>query len=179
MFIDLISGRRSIRKYTSEKIEPGKIAKLVEAALRAPSSRGCNPWSFIVVEDTNLLKELAAAKSSGSSFLDKATLGIVVCVDPGTSDVWIEDGAIASVFVHVAAHSLGLASCWIQIRERMHSDSLKSRDYVAEKLGIPDGTEVLAIIAIGHGAQELPGHPESSLEYSKVFSDRFGQPWKA
>ena len=157
----------------------GFIGLRVQAALRAPSSRGCNPWSFIVVEDPALLKDLASAKSSGSSFLENATLGIVVCVDPKTSDVWIEDGAIASVFVHVAAHSLGLASCWIQIRERMHNDSVKSRDYVAEKLGIPDGIEVLAIIAVGHGAQKLEGHAESSLEYSKVFADRFGQPWKA
>ncbi|NTU75475.1 MAG: hypothetical protein HGA86_05075, partial [Anaerolineaceae bacterium] len=46
--IDLLRKRRSIRKFTAASIAPQLIEKLVEAALRAPSSRGINPWEFRV-----------------------------------------------------------------------------------------------------------------------------------
>ena len=50
MFMDLIANRRSIRRFTADKVEPQKMERLKEAALRAPSSRGVNPWEFIKVE---------------------------------------------------------------------------------------------------------------------------------
>ena len=49
MFMDLITKRRSIRRFTADKVELEKIELLKEAALRAPSSRGMNPWEFIFV----------------------------------------------------------------------------------------------------------------------------------
>ncbi len=45
--IELLRKRRSIRKYTEQKIEPEKLEILKEAVLRSPSSKGINPWSFI------------------------------------------------------------------------------------------------------------------------------------
>jgi len=47
MFMDLITNRRSIRRFTADKIEAEKMVLLKEAALCAPSSRGVNPWEFI------------------------------------------------------------------------------------------------------------------------------------
>jgi nitroreductase len=50
MFMDLIANRRSIRRFSGDKIEAQKVELLKEAALRAPSSRGVNPWEFIFQE---------------------------------------------------------------------------------------------------------------------------------
>jgi hypothetical protein len=47
-------------------------------------------------------------------------IGIVVCGDRTQSDVWIEDCSIASILAQMASQSLGLGSCWIQVRNRMH-----------------------------------------------------------
>ncbi|VAX32202.1 Nitroreductase, partial [hydrothermal vent metagenome] len=96
MFMPLIRKRRSIRKFLKKEVEAEKIDQLVEAALRAPSSRGLNPWEFIVVTKKDLLEKLSKAKKHGSSFLNNAPLGIVVCADPAKCDVWIEDASIAS-----------------------------------------------------------------------------------
>lgn len=41
--IELLRKRRSIRKFTAEKIAPEAIETIIEAALRSPSSRGINP----------------------------------------------------------------------------------------------------------------------------------------
>ncbi len=51
MFMDLITSRRSIRRFKTDKVETEKIELLKEAALRAPSSRGSNPWEFIFITD--------------------------------------------------------------------------------------------------------------------------------
>ena len=78
MFMDLITKRRSIRRYTANKVEEEKVELLKEAALRAPSSRGVNPWEFIFITDRDLLVKLSAAKPHGSTFLKDAPLGVVV-----------------------------------------------------------------------------------------------------
>jgi len=51
MFISLLQKRRSIRRFLDQPVEKAKVDLLVEAALRAPSSRGFNPWQFVVVDD--------------------------------------------------------------------------------------------------------------------------------
>ena len=176
MFHDLIEKRRSIRRFTDEPIQQRQIELLAEAALRAPSSRGLNPWEFVFVTDRRLLKQLAAAKPHGSSFLSGAALGVVVCGNPQVSDVWVEDTAIASIFLHLAAASLGLGSCWIQIRKRKHSEDVSSESYVADLLQIPAPLRVESIIAVGHPAESKPSHPRETLQDKKVHLQRHGQP---
>ena len=168
MFLSLIEKRRSIRKYKRRPVEPEKIEALAEAALRAPSSRGFNPWEFIVVTDRAMLEKLSAAKRHGSSFLKGAPLGIVVCADPEKSDVWVEDAAIASIFIHLAATSMGLGSCWIQIRKRMHDGAVTSEAYVRDALGIPENLRVESIIAVGHPDEEKLPHSKLTLQYEKL-----------
>ena len=122
MFMKLLEKRRSIRKFTEQTVEPEKVQVLIEAALRSPSGRGINPWEFIVVEDRKLLSKLADAKQHGAAFLKGAPLGIVVCANPEKSDTFVEDASIASIIIQLAAESLGLGSCWIQMRNRNHRD---------------------------------------------------------
>ena len=174
MFFELIRKRRSIRKFQSIDIEKEKIEKLVEAALRAPSSRGINPWTFIIVNDSNMLKKISKAKPHGSSFLKDSPIGIIVCGDPEQSDTWVEDTSIASVFIQLAAEALGLASCWIQIRGREHNESVSAGAYVKQIMEIPDNVEVESVIAIGYPDEIKPPHPVESLQTEKVFHNGFG-----
>ena len=122
--IELVRKRRSIRSYTQEPIDQQSRDLLIEALLRAPSSRNNTPWEIVLVDDRELLLKLSTAKEHGSTFLKQAALGIVVCADTTKSDVWVEDCAIASILVQMVAESLGLGSCWIQIRSRRHDDRI-------------------------------------------------------
>jgi len=175
MFMDLIRARRSIRRYEDRPVAEEKIDLLVEAALRSPSSRGFNPWSFVVVRDKVTLAALAKAKPHGASFLAGAPLAIVICADPTVSDVWVEDASIATLYLHLAATDLGLGSCWIQLRKREHAEGGSSRDYVAEKLALPEGLEVLAIMAIGYPLEEKKPRSAESLQREKVSWERYGR----
>ena len=175
MFMSLIQKRRSIRKFLEKPVEDEMIDTIIEAALRSPSSRGYNPWEFVVVTKRDLLKKLSDAKMHGSEFLKNAPLGIVVCADPDKCDVWVEDCSIASTFIFLASESLGLRSCWIQIRERMHNESLTSEAYVAKVLGIPSKLKVESIIAIGYPDEKKPPHKKEELQYEKIYHNQYGK----
>ena len=175
MFLELAQNRRSIRKYQNKPISPDMVDTIVEALLRAPTSRGKNSWEFVVVKDPGLLEKLSRSKPHGASFLRNAALGIVVCGDPQVSDVWVEDASIASIFIHLAAAALGLGSCWIQIRERNHNHSQTAEAYIASALKLPSHIKVESIIAIGYPDEHKSGHPKESLPYKKVSLNRYGE----
>ncbi|MFO8050017.1 MAG: nitroreductase family protein [Desulfosudaceae bacterium] len=166
--ISLLRHRRSVRRYLDQAIDPEIQATLKEALLRSPSSRNIRPWEFVWVEDKAVLEKLSRSKPHGASFLKDAALGIVICGDSGKSDVWIEDCSIAAVIAHLTAFSLGLGSCWVQIRNRDHDGRIKAGQYVREILDLPDSLEVEAVIAVGYPAEEKEGVPLSDLPDSKI-----------
>jgi len=174
MFIDLLRSRRSIRKFEQRPVEQEKVDILVEAALRSPSSRGFNPWEFVVVDKPEIIASLSKAKPHGASFLAKAPLAIAVCGHPSKSDVWVEDVSIAAIIVHLTAADLGLGSCWVQLRKRNFDDTQTASEYAAELLGLPPGVEVSAIIGIGYPAQHPKPHSRDSLQEEKVSLNRYG-----
>lgn len=166
--IDLLRKRRSIRKFTAEKVAPEAVELLVEAALRAPSSRGINPWEFVLVDDAALLSRLSRAKLHGSEFLRNAPLAVVVCADGDKSDVWVEDCSIAAIAIQLAAVSAGLGSCWAQIRNRPHNKEKSAEEYVQELLGLPQRVRVECVIGVGHPAENKRPVPADKLEREKV-----------
>jgi nitroreductase len=177
MFMSLIRERRSIRRYLKKDVEDEKISMLIEAALRAPSSRDLQPWEFIVVTDRDSLDALSRAKPHGAAFLRNAPLGIVVCANPDRSDTWIEDSSIASTFIQLTAESLGLGNCWIQIRDRMHDGTKTAEEYISERLDIPKTMRVEAIIGIGYPDAKKQPRSKNELSYSKVYFQRHGTPY--
>lgn len=171
--IELLRKRRSIRNFTAAKIEPEAVETLIEAALRAPSSRGINPWQFILVDDCETIHKLAEAKQHGSEFIKHAPLAIVVCADSSKSDVWIEDCSIAAIIIQLTAVSLGLGSCWAQIRERRHDQEVTAETYIRNLLGLPEHLKVECVLGIGHPAEEKQPVPAGSLQRDKIKYNRW------
>jgi len=175
MLVELLRTRRSIRNFEQRQVEKEKVDQIVEAALRAPSSRGFNPWHFVVVADPETLGNLSKAKPHGAAFLKNAPLAVVVCADPSVSDVWVEDASIASIIVHLAAADLDLGSCWSQIRKRPHESGTSAGEHIAGLLNLPENLEVESIVAIGYPAEEKNGHSEESLQREKVSFETYGK----
>ena len=171
--LEILRNRRSVRQFTDQKVEADKIDTLKEALLRAPSSRGRNPWKFLFITEPATLQQLAAAKEHGSAFLGGAPLAVVVAADVNLTDVWIEDCSIAAIVLQLTAESLGLSSCWAQIRLRPHDSQQTAESYVRELLGMPDNLAVECIVGIGYPLHRPPGDPESYLEDSTIFLERF------
>lgn len=171
--IELLRNRRSIREFADRPVEPKKIELLKEAAMRAPSSRNIDPWGFVFVDDRALLRKLAGCKPHGAAFLAQAALGVVICGDSRASDVWVEDCSIASILLQMAAQSIGLGSCWIQVGDRMHDDRISSGRYIQELLGLPEHIEVESIVALGYPAERREPLSYEELKFSKVHLNRF------
>ena len=174
MFSSLLGKRRSIRKYMDKGIEPEKIDALIEAALRSPSGKSINPLEFVVIEDRQMLEKLSTAKPAGAAFLKNSALGILICADQERSDTCIEDASIAAIVIQLAAESLDLGSCWIQLRNRQHADGQSSQQYARQLLGIPETYMVQAVIAVGYPAQTKAPHEKESLKFESVHRGRFG-----
>lgn len=85
-FHDLITNRRSIRRYTDEEISAEDVKTIMEAALMAPTSKSSRPWQFVIVEDAARLEALSKCKETGAMPIAKAPLAIVVAVDVEASD---------------------------------------------------------------------------------------------
>ena len=167
--LDLLYSRRSIRKYTSQSIEPEKIEKLIEAALLSPTSRNREAWEFVVVTNKGALSKLGVSKPGSASMISKAPLAIVVCGNPMDSDVWVEDCSIAAIIIQLTAHDMGLGSCWIQLRGRKYDENVTSSDYVKTTLNLPDHLEIECIISIGYPDEIKNKRDKSKLSYNKVF----------
>ena len=163
-----------MRKFTSEELTQDEVVTLLKAALMAPTSKRSNSWQFIVVDDKPTLDLLSRCKESGASFLKDAALGIVVAGDPLTSDVWIEDASVASIYLQLQAEDLGLGSCWIQVRERWAADGRSADEYVHGVLDIPLQLQVLSIIAIGHKGMERKPFNEDHLQWEKIHLNKYG-----
>jgi nitroreductase len=166
--IEILRKRRSIRKYQETAIDSQSLEVIKEALLRSPSSRGANPWTFIFVDQKDLLHQLSRAKEQGAQFIKDAALAVVVCGDETKSDVWIEDCSIGSIVAHVVAQSLGLGSCWCQIRSRSHSKEKSAEQYVQELLHLPGNLKVLSIIAIGVPGETKTPIAKERLDYTKI-----------
>jgi nitroreductase len=166
--LDILRRRRSIRRYKDEDIKPEIIDLLKESALLSPSSRDIKPWKFVFVTDKVILDKLSRAKESGSYFLKGANLGVVVCANESESDVWIEDCSIASIILQLTGNSLGLGSCWIQIRNRFYNNEITSEQYVRKVLNLPETHRIESIIAFGYPDEEKIGITIEELDYHKI-----------
>ena len=164
---EAIKGRRSIRKYKKATVPQDLITKILDAGRWAPSASNRQPWNFIVLKDINIKKKVAEATTYGQ-FLADAPLGIVVVIDPQVShrSGGVEDGAIATQNMLLAAHALGLGTCWIGCYNSTYEEKVK------EILEIPKNRRVLSIISIGYPAQS----PTSTRrELSEIVStDKYG-----
>lgn len=170
--LELYKQRRSIRKFTSDKVSKENVENLKKAALLAPSSRNLKPIEFIFIEETEMIRNLEKCKNFGTTALKTATLAIVIIGDTAKSDVWIEDAAIATTFIMLEAEALGLGSNWIQMRLREGANA-PSEDEVRTLLGIPKQYGILSVLAIGKKNEEKNSYTDDDLDLSKIHKNSF------
>jgi nitroreductase len=58
---DAIKGRKSIRRFKQTPIPDEDVARILDAGRWAPSANNTQPWSFLVIKDKTVLKQMAEA----------------------------------------------------------------------------------------------------------------------
>ena len=159
--IDAILARRSIRKYTEQLVSPEHVRTLLEAAMAAPSGHNRRPWQFVVVTTREKLDALGDVTGSWA-MLREAPLAIVVCGDPSVSEeFWDQDSVAAIENLLIAVPMLGLGAVWLGC----HPDSERMAP-VRSILGVPAGIVPIALLSIGHPAEEK--EPRTQYDGTRV-----------
>ena len=166
--IEIMRRRRSIRKYTGEPVAEEKLQQILQAGLLAPTSRGKRPWEFYVVKDKENLGKLSQAKWHGSALIAGCDTTIAVFADSELSDAWIEDSSIALAYMDLTAASLGVGSCWVQMRMRKDEQGGDAEQNVRRTLGVEEPFRIVGILALGMPAEEKQAYSLDELKWEKV-----------
>lgn len=173
MLYDLLVKRRSIRKYLPQRVDKQIIDELLRSVLRSPRGNNIDLLKFIFIDDSEIIEKLSYSKKAGSRLLKNAPSCLIILADENKSDVWIEDAAIATTIAHLSASSLGLGSCWVQVRNRYAQNEISTEEYVRDLLDIPTNMRVEAILALGYPDEEKAGHSEDSLLLNNIYHNGF------
>ncbi len=151
--IEAILTRRSIRKYSREKITDNQIEIILKAAMYAPSAMNQQPWHFIVIDDREKLN-LIMEVHPYSKMLKEAGLAILVCGDERlqlSKGYWVVDCGAATQNLLLAAHGIGLGAVWLGVHPREERKS-----GIRKIFHLPDHIQPFSLISIGYPAEEKP-----------------------
>ena len=149
-FLDLISRRYSVRAYQSKPVEKEKLVKILEAAVIAPTAANRQPFRMIVIPTGG--REAALKRIYPRDWFAQAPL--VICACGVEAEAWRRrdgrgyvdiDVTIAMDHLILAAHALGLGTCWVGA-----FDPAAAR----EVLGLEPGLEPLVFTPLGYPADE-------------------------
>lgn len=169
---ELTAARRSVRKYSGAPINKDVLNEIMKVALTAPCSFGHRPVEFVVVQNSERIQALATCKSLGGTQIIGASAVVVVMVKLDRGEFWIEDGAIASSYLLLAAEQYGLGACWVHIRNRTGKKKTSDEE-IRELLGVPDGYAVLNLIALGGKGEQKQGYTASDFDMDKVHYEKY------
>ena len=160
---EVIRTRKSVRSFERRPIEQEKLARILEAVRIAPSASNRQEWRFVIVQDEQVRRDLAAA-ANNQAFVGEAAAVIVCCA--ATSDHVMPCGvpshavdvSIAIDHLTLAATAEGLGTCWIGAFDP---------EKVKAILGIPEEVVVVELLPIGYPADPSPKQ-KNRLELSEI-----------
>ena len=164
--------RRSCRKFTGEKIPDAIVDEILNVALLAPSSWGGHPIEFVVVRDKSMLQKIARCKRMGAQPLPQADVAIVVMANTTGLELWIEDAAVASTYILLAAEQFNVGACWIHIRNRAGQRTTADEE-IRQLLNVPDNFSVLNVVALGVKGENKSARTTKDLQLKNIHREKF------
>jgi nitroreductase len=174
--LEAIMTRRSVRKFGKKQIPDAELEKILKAGTYAPSALGLQPWAFIVIQDQGFLKKVSdycvpimislmkdahdgmsdgfrkLLMSPGYSIYYHAPTVIMVIGKTGSRFREI-DCSLAAENMMLAAHALGIGSCWIGSSEVAY----ENKDLMAG-FRIPEGYSPVGTIVFGYPEEKPEVH---------------------
>jgi nitroreductase len=139
--LGLLKLRRSVRVFQNKNIPKNELERIIEVARYAPTARNVQPWEFVVIENKDILKELAGLAENARFMAQAAACIVVFCVD---TKYYLEDGCAATCNILLAATALGIGSCWVAGDKKPYSGQISSL------LNTPGDMKLISLIALGY-----------------------------
>ncbi|MFZ3058643.1 MAG: nitroreductase family protein [Candidatus Methanoperedens sp.] len=167
--IEIIKTRRSVRDYKEDPVLDEDIKFLIDCARYAPSGMNMQPWSFLVIQNKEVINKLSEdgkramiplaekivnnpnkapgfisfLKTGTNLFYNAPLLVIILGNKKSLTADW--DCAMAAQNMMLAAHSRGIGSCWIGFAMPALMD-----EKILKELGAPPGYKAVAPLIFGH-----------------------------
>ena len=168
--MEIIKGRRSIRRYQDQEIPEQDLNQVLEAIRWSPSWANTQCWEAIVIKDLSIKQKLQEALSTGNpaaKATGEAPVVIALCGKLERSgykkgeattkfgDWFMFDLGIATQSLCLAAHNLNLGTVIVGLfNHNKAGDILKvSKDY-----------EVVALVPLGYPAQKGSAPPRREID---------------
>lgn len=159
--IRAIEERRSVRAYTDEMPPRELVGQVVEAGLWAASGMNTQGSVIVAVTDRALRDRLSAmnAEIMGRPGTDPfyGAPVVLVVLAPREAPNRVYDGSLVMGNLMLAAHALGLGSCWIH-RAREEFDTPEGRAILAD-LGVEGDYEGIGHCVLGYPAEAPAPRP--------------------
>jgi nitroreductase len=169
-FLELCKLRQSCRGFSEQLVEHDKLAQCVEAGRLTHSGCNAQPWSFVVVENQNMVSQIALCgqQLKQNSWLGTAKAFIIVLEEHAVLSPVIScfldsqyyakgDLGAATAYICLEAAAQGLGTCIIGIYDRKK---------ICELLNIPAEKQFGAVIALGY-----PSNNTVRQKKRKAFED--------
>jgi nitroreductase len=180
---ELIYTRQSVRRYDSRTVPEALIRSCIEAARMSPSASNSQPWSFVVVQEPELVKAVAHATYDSyipfNKFVPQAPVIVALVIEKlklitrigkmikDRDFQWTDHGIAASQFCLMAAHH-GLGTCmlgWFNEPE------------VKKLLKIPAGKRLSMLITLGYPPEGYSVRKKIRKPFEEiVFDNYYGMP---
>ncbi len=178
--IDAIMTRRSVRKFENRQIPDAILEKIIKAGTYAPSALALQPWGFVVVQDQAFLNRVsdyckpimishmkdahdgmsdafrALLESKDYSIYYHASTVIMIIGKTGSRFREI-DCSLCAENMMLAAHALGIGSCWIGSTEVAYGN----KELMAGFL-IPGGYSPVGTIVFGYPEEKPEAHDKQA-----------------
>lgn len=169
--IECISTRRSGRTYTEEKIPQDVISELIVLGTKAATGSNQQPWGFVVLQDQQEIDQLS--EKIKKDLLDKIddfphlkqyenlmtnpkyhvfnhSSCVLIIYGNTDSSYYEKDCTLAAANIMLAAHSMGIGTCWIGGSEYM----LNTKEF-KEKYHIPLNYDLVCPMSMGYQEKKL------------------------
>ena len=150
--------RRSVRKFKPDAVPEALIEQVIEAGTFAASGHDRQPWAIVAVTDPEVIARL---RRDNAAFFDMKVKDpfygapvVIIVLTKKTTPTYVYDGSLVIGNMMLAAHSLGLGSCWIH-RARQEFEMAAWRDWLTE-IGVEGDYEGIGHLALGYADGPLP-----------------------
>ncbi len=185
-FSELLLKRRSIRDFKDKRVPLETVNEIIEDSIKAPNSQNLQPWSFIIVQDKDLMKKLSDSskaamiediekegdpvrlefasrvKSNDMNVFYNASCLVYVVGKEGVRSLDVDAGLLVAYFM-LSASSRGLGTCWIGMGSHVREKEL------LDTIGLPDGYRIVAPVILGYPKGNIPDmNPRKEPDILKV-----------
>lgn len=169
---EAIARRHSYRgPFADVPVPREDLRTIVQAGIQAPSGKNEQVVSFVIVDDPELLRQIAAVVDRPVCNTAKAMIACVADPRPVFEGFSFdrEDCAAAAENMLLAITALGYASVWLDGVLRVGNVA----ERVGQLLGVPQGKTVRILLPLGVPAQ--PGTQKEKLPFDqRAWFNRYG-----